>query len=86
MGFSDRKHRPSDGGVDIVTVPIYEPEYLSLVDTTGRIVVRGKLGRIDPNLKPILSRLNLSTEQWIQVSSGFRQFYRNGHLRLRQAA
>jgi REP element-mobilizing transposase RayT len=86
MRFSDAEHRPNDGNPVVNALPIYKLEYLSLVDTTGRIIVRGKRGRIDPNLEPILSRLNLSSDQWIQVSSGFRQYYRNGHLRLVRAA
>ena len=67
-------------------LPICEHEYLSLVDTTGRIVVTGKPGHIDPALDPIFTRLNLSKDQWIQASTHFRQHYRNGQLRLTKAA
>jgi REP element-mobilizing transposase RayT len=89
MGFADAIQRPvqaagGDHGLD--KLPLYEPEYLKLVDATGRIIVRGKKGRIDPSLEPILSRLHLSADQWIQVSSGFRQYFRHGHLRLIRAA
>lgn len=61
-------------------------EYLTLVDTTGRHLVHGKRGRIDPAIEPILTRLGLVAEQWLQVSSAFRQHYRNGNLRLKQSA
>ena len=62
------------------TLPMQKYEYLKLVDTTGRLFVRGKRGRIDPALEPILLRLGLSGEQWIQASTGFEISYRNGDL------
>jgi REP element-mobilizing transposase RayT len=86
MGFADTEHEASHEDRTVNALPIVESEYLTLVDTTGRIIVRGKKGRIDPTLDPILSRLNLSRDQWIRVSSGFRQCFRNGHLRLPRAA
>ena len=61
-------------------------DYLKLVDATGRYIVRGKRGRIDPTLLPILDRLRLSTKQWAKVSTSFRRHYRNGDLRLQQSA
>ncbi len=67
-------------------LPIREHEYLDLVDTTGRIAVQGKRGRIDPALTPILKRLGLSPDQWMQCSTEFRQNQRNGDLRLRPSA
>jgi len=67
-------------------LPIYRTEYFRLVDTTGRILVHGKRGRIDPELKPILSRLSMSSEQWVQVSSNFRRFFRRGYLNINSAA
>ena len=39
-------------------------DYLELVDWSGRIVRSDKRGFIDKNLPPILTRLNLSAEQW----------------------
>ena len=67
-------------------LPMRKLEYLKLVDSTGRLVVRGKRGRIDPALAPILERLGLSAEQWTQASTAFKQHYRNGDLRLKQSA
>lgn len=67
-------------------LPMRQMEYLKLVDSTGRLLVRGKRGSIDPALEPILTRLGLSAEQWIQTSSAFRQHYRNGSLRVKQSA
>jgi len=67
-------------------LPVYWLEYLKLVDTTGRIVVRGKRGTIDPALEPVLDRLGLSAEQWLSASTAFRRNFRNGRLRLKQPA
>ena len=67
-------------------LPMREQDYLRLVDLTGRIAVGDKRGRIDPSLTPILGRLGLSPAQWVQASTDFRQHYRNGNLRLKQAA
>lgn len=63
-----------------------EHEYFKLVDMTGRIIVRGKRGRIDPALAPILDRLGLSTDEWASSTTAFRQHYRNGDLRLNRVA
>ncbi len=68
------------------TLPINEHEYFKLVDTSGRFVLRGKRGRIDPELEPILERLGLSHEQWGLVSTNFKRYFRNGNLRLQQTA
>ena len=86
LGFSNVSNRTINSRRGIDVLPIYKLEYLRLVNITGRIVRRGKRGRIDPTLAPILSRLSLSTEQWVQVSTRFRQYYRSGHLRFMQAA
>jgi hypothetical protein len=67
-------------------LPMREQDYLTLVDLTGRLVIRGKRGRINPSLAPILDRLGLSPAQWVAASTGFRQHYRNGNLRLNQTA
>ena len=62
-------------------LPMKEYEYLKLADTTGRLIVRGKRGRIDPALAPILERLGLTTDEWTASATAFRQHYRNGDLR-----
>lgn len=67
-------------------LPMYEAEYLKLVDTTGRLVVRGKSGHIDADLRPVFERLGLAPDQWLQASSAFADNFRNGDLRLKQTA
>ena len=86
MPFSDEGDRTGDIRKTSESLPMRQTEYLKLVDTTGRHLVHGKRGRIDPALEPILTRLGLSAKQWTQASSAFRQHYRNGNLRLKQPA
>lgn len=86
MRFSDGVTRTNDTGKPSETLPMRQTEYLTLVDATGRHLARGKQGRIDPALEPILTRLGLSAEHWTQASSAFRRYYRNGDLRLRPSA
>ena len=50
-------------------------DYLSLVDTTGRIIRTGKRGAIFTNLPPILERLNLDIDAWLIRTQSFEQHY-----------
>ena len=86
MSFSDQAQSTDNATKTSETLPMRQTEYLKLVDATGRHLVHGKRGRIDPSLAPILTRLGLSAKQWTQASSAFRQHYRNGNLRLKQPA
>ena len=86
MRFSDDAENDSGSSKTVVAPPIRELEYLKLVDATGRVTVRGKRGRINPSLEPVLSRLRLSAERWTQASTVFSQHYRNGDLRLKRTA
>ncbi len=55
---------PFEGdGKGSTEVPMRLLHYLELVDHTGRQFRRGKRGRIDPELKPILERLQ-SSDNW----------------------
>jgi REP element-mobilizing transposase RayT len=42
-------------------------DYLTLVDQTGRIVRAGKRGAIPPGLRPILERLQLDVDAWVDA-------------------
>jgi hypothetical protein len=46
-------------------------EYLDLVDWTGRQIVEGKRGVIPDYLAPILTRLSISTDQWLDTVQGY---------------
>ena len=76
MPFSDAGAQPNT-----MTLPVRESEYFKLVDIAGRAKARGKRGRIDPALAPVLERLCLSADQWVEASSAFRRLYRAGDLR-----
>lgn len=42
-------------------------DYLELIDTTGRILREDKRGAIPANLAPILSRLQLNPNEWVNL-------------------
>jgi len=63
------------------TLPICETEYFKLVDISGRVGARNKRERIAPALAPLLERLGLSADQWVEASSAFSRQYRAGDLR-----
>jgi len=48
-------------------IPFSLTAYLELVDWTGRRIVAGKLGAIDPDIPPILRRLNIDAAAWEQL-------------------
>ena len=50
-------------------------DYLQLVDTTGRIIRTDKRGAIPLNLPPILERLLIDRQQWLQQSQQFEKLY-----------
>jgi len=62
-------------------LPIAKNDYLELVDSTGRLILRGKRGRVDPSLAPVLERLELSSEAWTRAVVAFRQQYHRGDLK-----
>jgi hypothetical protein len=50
-------------------------DYLQLVDTTGRMIRTDKRGAIPINLPPILERLTINQQQWLQQSQQFEKLY-----------
>ena len=54
-----------------------QDEYLSLLDWTGRCIKAGKRGVIPSNLKPILERLSIDVNNWVDTVISFgKVFYR----------
>jgi hypothetical protein len=49
-------------------LPFKLTDYLELLDWTGRIIRKDKRGAIAKELPPILQRLNISTENWIELT------------------
>jgi len=52
-------------------LPFRLQDYLELMDWTGRCLRDDKRGAIPEHLPPILDRLNLSADAWLQLSQGF---------------
>ena len=50
-------------------------DYLELVDATGRIIRNDKRGAIPSGLPPILERLNISLDSWLEQSQHFERDY-----------
>ena len=58
-------------------LPMPVEHYLELVDWTGRHLAGGKRGAIPAHLAPILERLRIAEDDWLQVVGNFgRLFYR----------
>ncbi|MFC1748936.1 hypothetical protein ACFL2V_09015 [Pseudomonadota bacterium] len=52
-------------------------DYLQLVDTTGRAIVENKRGYISNDLTPILERIGIDPENWLDNVTRFEQrFFR----------
>jgi len=48
-------------------LPLTVDEYLEVLDRTGRLLVEGKPGAIDPQLEPILVRLGIQPQAWLTM-------------------
>ena len=51
-------------------------DYLQLVDETGRIIRDDKRGSISSSSAKILTRLNISSENWIKLTTEFGKIFR----------
>ncbi len=58
-------------------------DYLELVDYTGRAIIPNKRGAIDINLPPILERLCLDRQTWLQNATQFEKLYCSRFLYLK---
>ena len=52
-----------------------QQDYCELIGTIGRIIRADKVGTINSAHSPILSRLGLSQEQWITLTTEFEQHF-----------
>jgi REP element-mobilizing transposase RayT len=48
-----------------------EERYLELLDWTGRQIRSGKRGQLSPHLRPMLDRLDLDVEAWVDNVAGY---------------
>ncbi|XQW85311.1 transposase [Thalassotalea piscium] len=79
-------------------LPFELTDYLELIELTGRCIRVDKAGYITENQPALLHRLNISPENWLTLSKGFRklfhgavgksealtEYYENHHLKRRQ--
>ena len=63
------EQRPGDDRPRPGVLPLTLDEYLTVVDTTGRMVREGKRGCIPPGLAPILERLKVESAAWVAACS-----------------
>ncbi len=60
--------------------------YLELLDWTGRRIRAGKRGNIDPRLRPLLERLDLDVEAWVDNVAAYGSLFRRLAGKLRRLA
>ena len=58
-------------------LPMTLDQYLQLLDWTGRQIRQDKGGSIPAECDPILERLGLNAEMWLEVVKSFRKHFRN---------
>ncbi len=56
-------------------IPFTRQDYFELVDWTGRTLREDKRGAIDSQLPPILQRLGIQSENWIDSVSHFQKYF-----------
>ncbi len=52
-------------------LPFKLTDYIELVEQTGREMRKGKRGKIDAALSPILQRLNFEADNWLYLAQNF---------------
>lgn len=58
-------------------LPFRLPDYLELVDWTGRIIREDKRGSIPSYAPPILQRLEIDSRHWLYLTRNFEQPFKN---------
>ena len=58
-------------------LPFHLQDYVQLVDITGRAIREDKRGCIDNNLPPILERLNISSREWLILTTQFESKFKS---------
>eukprot|EP00918_Siedleckia_nematoides_P055395 GHVU01120852.1.p1 GENE.GHVU01120852.1~~GHVU01120852.1.p1 ORF type:complete len:325 (+),score=2.68 GHVU01120852.1:615-1589(+) len=52
-------------------------DYLQLVDTTGRCILKDKKGYINSHQQSILTELNISQDNWIAITQHFEEYFKS---------
>lgn len=71
MPFSEKLSEPVSHCLNFNLI-----DYIKLVESTGRIIQNGKRGAISPDTPPILQRLNISTDHWVDLSTNFERRFK----------
>ncbi|WP_045860217.1 hypothetical protein [Teredinibacter purpureus] len=58
-------------------LPFHLKDYIQLVDITGRAIREHKRGFIDNNLPPILERLNITSREWLTLTTQFESTFKS---------
>ena len=66
MPFAGNPRQPMPPGIAFNLL-----DYIELVDWTGRQIREDKRGSIDTNTPPLLQRLNISPQHWLELSTNF---------------
>ena len=66
MDFVGNPREPMPHGL-----PFNLKDYINLVDWSGRIIREGKRGAISNDYPPILDRINIDPEKWLNLTSQF---------------
>ncbi len=70
LPFTDNEHQEKTSGISFSL-----KDYLTLVDETGRVIREDKRGAIDEKTIQILSRLHISDESWLKLTTNFEGIY-----------
>jgi REP element-mobilizing transposase RayT len=66
LPFTGNEHQEKTSGISFSL-----KDYLTLVDETGRVIREDKRGAIDTKTGNILSRLHISDESWLKLTTNF---------------
>jgi hypothetical protein len=70
--WTNLPRRASDQGY----LPLEHPKYLSLLDWTGRQLRAGKRGTIPDHRAPILDRLRINRDGWLETVRDFGRWFK----------
>ena len=77
LPFHNRGIETSQSGI-----PFRFEDYIQLVDWTGRLVRNDKRGYIDETLPPILERMQIAADRWLQNATRFEAIHRGRFNRI----
>ena len=70
LGFVGSEHKANPKGIAFSLL-----DYLTLVEATGKVIRADKRGYIDENAFPILKKLGIDHDDWLQLAQHFGKQY-----------